>query len=153
MPKKKTTILSDKQYPPELKLKIVLEYIQHPRRQQRICEENGISAELLTTWHQEFLTRATQVFSESPSSSAETPIPNTPSSTEAPSPTTIPQSKSTWGVRLNTGFHQSFHSPSSSEMPTWLSGYYRDAWEIRRGLIVWDDQTHVIESMYAWEAV
>ena len=56
MPKKKTTILSDKQYPPELKLKVVLEYIQHPRRQKRICEENEISEELLTTWRQEFLT-------------------------------------------------------------------------------------------------
>jgi len=57
-------------------------------------------------------------------------------------------------VRLNTGFHQSFHSPSSSkEIPTWTVGYYRDEWQNKRGVVVWDDQTQIMECLWASDAL
>jgi transposase-like protein len=45
-------------YSPEIKLRVVLEYIRNPKRKMRIIKDNGISEELLEQWHQEFVERA-----------------------------------------------------------------------------------------------
>ena len=154
MTRLKRTSTVDKSYSPEFKLNVVLEYIRNPKQRKQICKTNRITEDLLTTWHEEFLARAIRVFSESPSLPIETQTPGKQPLIQTPDSSAIPQSKPAWGVRLNTGLHQSFHSPSSSEIiPSWLIGYYREEWENKRGVIIWDDQTQVMQSLWAWKAL
>ncbi len=66
----------------------------------------------------------------------------------------VSQVGSTWGVRLNHDWHKSFQSPSSSkEPPLWLRGFYREDWQNKRGVVVWDDSTQKVEVLPVGEAL
>lgn len=146
-----------RQYTPELKLQVVLAYIRNPRSKKRIIKENGISEELLDQWHQEFLKKAGSVFGDSspavaPSQEQTTAEPRTGSETR-PEPMVEPGSLS-WGMKLNRGYRESYYAPSSSrECPSWARGFYRDEWEHKSGLVLWDDTSQKIEHLWAGQAL
>jgi transposase-like protein len=73
MPKRKS-VQTEELHSPEFKLRVVLELIRSPKRRKRICQENKISEELLVQWHQEFVSRAQLIFSDSPSPAPRTQI-------------------------------------------------------------------------------
>lgn len=117
------TVEEQPKHSPELKLQVVLEYIRNPKRKKRICQENKISEELLDQWHQEFVSRASQIFSEPQSTLPQVHSTNqaikTPDSPKVE--TQVPSSEPTWCMRLNKDMYRSYHPTSSSDKPpSWL---------------------------------
>ncbi len=148
---------SSEPYAADFKLRVVLDFIQKPKRKRKICEENGISEDLLDQWHREFLQKAESVFSEpsQPVAPAETPTKEDRVTRgevkQEPQVVPVP---SRWGIKLNRGYRGSYLSPSSSkECPSWARGYYRKEWESESGLVVWDDGSQKMERLWAGEAL
>ena len=60
-----------KQYSPEFKVKVVLESLQGQKSQAQVCRENNVADELVSRWRQEFLGRASEIFTTARTRSAE----------------------------------------------------------------------------------
>lgn len=151
-----STVEEQPKHSPELKLQVVLEYVRSPKRKKRICQENKISEELLDQWHQEFVSRASQIFTEPPRTTSQVQSMNQSIKTldspkvEAP----VPPSEPTWCMRLNKDMYRSYHPPSSSDKPpSWLPKSYQKEWMTKRGLVFWDEEKHKIEDLSASEAL
>ncbi len=156
MPQQKNVPTHRGEHSPEFKLGVVLEYIQSPKKKKRICQENKISEELLAQWHQEFVAKASQIFSGSISS----PVQLQSASQEISaisSPKTdfqVLPAQPTWGIRLNKGTYGSYQPPSSStKPPSWLPESYQKEWFNMRGVIIWDEHLRKMEDLFAGEAV
>ena len=157
MPKRKSvpTVEEQSKHSPELKLRAVLEYIRSPKRKKRICQENKISEELLDQWHQEFVSRASQIFSDPQNASPQVQSMNQViNTTDSPKvETQVPPSQPKWCMRLNKDMYSSYHPPSSSNKPpSWLLKTYQKEWMTKRGLVFWDEENHKIEDFSAGEA-
>jgi transposase-like protein len=55
-----------KRYPPELKVRIVLELLQGRKSAAQLCREHEIAPARLSEWQQQFLERASLVFAAEP---------------------------------------------------------------------------------------
>jgi transposase len=53
-----------KQYPPEFKLKVVLESLQRDTTLEAVRRKFGVSSSMIHRWRQEFQARATEVFGD-----------------------------------------------------------------------------------------
>ena len=58
-------------YDSEFKARVVLESIQGHKTAAQICRENGIAADLLSRWRQQFIERAPELFLTQRARSAE----------------------------------------------------------------------------------
>ena len=146
----KKTAVPEQKYPPEFKLRIVLEYMHSPKRLKQNCKANQISEDLVQQWHQEFVERAGQIFAEPPEPHSR-PSDNEIDGMSVRQPSTADVSiQSPWGIRISNGLREIFSSPSSpSQRPAWLKGWDADNWERHPGVAFWDEQKQVIEFFYA----
>lgn len=140
---------SDRPHDAAFKLGVVLEYLQHPKRKQRICKENEVSEELLEQWHREFFERADRIFADP---SAPTPSPRPP---EAPIEPTNPEPREegpkedpAWGIRITDWPSPIEFPPGRSEPPAWLSRPQRDLWD-KRAVVVWNGRTRQLAAFSA----
>ncbi|MBI5848515.1 MAG: transposase [Nitrospirae bacterium] len=156
MPKPQSMSNAEENHSPEFKLRAVLEYVRSPKRKNQICQEYRIGEELLVQWHQEFLAGASQIFSgsmnspaQSQSASQEIGATDSLKVDSRVSPTEL-----SWGIRLNKGTYGSFHPPScSTKPPSWLPKSYQEEWINERGVLIWDEHMRKLEDLSAGEAL
>ena len=152
MPRRKATLDTQQHYSPDFKLKVVLEYIRNPRQQKRVCQKYQISEDLMAHWHQDFLERASRVFSED-----STPTPNIQPSkskddlaSNAITEKRVAQQGPSWGIHLNKDAHNSYQSATNmKEPPVWLHGHQLEDWNNPRVIVIWDNaaqKLHVLDS-------
>lgn len=156
MPRRTAAHAADKEYGAEVKLKIVLEYLSHPRSKKRICHENHITVDLLEQWHREFMQKAGQIFTADVPPSLAVPAQGKADGTVTPAPAKDAASSppSGWGIRLNTTWPGSHPARARSpEVPPWPRGYFRDQWENQRGLVLWNNSEQKMEIVGAAHAL
>ena len=51
-----------REYPPELKLKIVLESLQRDTTQKAVCERYGVTSGMINRWRAAFKEKASEIF-------------------------------------------------------------------------------------------
>jgi transposase-like protein len=164
MPDKNGESMQNQQHTSEFKLQVVLEYLRNPRAKRRILKEKGITEEQLEEWHREFLDRAEQIFGGHQNPTTSPPV--KPESSEAlsvvenqdsfspPAEADTAPAASTWGIRLNRGWLESYHSPSSSkEYPSWVQRVDRNEWEHKPGLVIWIDASKKMERLSPLETL
>lgn len=140
---------------PDLKLRVVLEYLRHPNRRKQLCKQYHITDTQLLAWHHEFMDRVGEVFRHShslPTHSEDTTVstsPLTPPRFERP----VPREKPLGGMHIKKSPGIAVQTPSSSETtPSWLGNAERKAW-MESAVVVWDEGTRKFETLTARQAL
>lgn len=153
MPSGKREPVPSEPYSSDFKLRIVLAYLQSPRRKKRILEENGIGENLLNEWHQQFMERAGQIFGGAPDQNPSAAATEDVSEARPSNKLAVRTAPPIWGIRINRSEHESYTSPSSSkDPPSWIGVAGRNLWK-ETGVFVWDEGNRKAELVSARRAL
>lgn len=140
------------EYSADLKLAVVLEFIQSRKRKKAICRKYGLTEQLLDEWHRQFEERARYVFASPqtlPTQSAAQPKGDT---TNPIAPIITPEIPS-WGAKINVGYLRSHHWPNTaSTEPAWFKWSDREHWT-KRGMLIWDSSSQQSEFLSGQRAL
>lgn len=145
---------ADSDYPPEFKLRIVMQLMKNPRRKRKICKENNLDEKVVEKWRQQFLERSTALFSEETSAQTDN-VQKRSITTPDPLPSAAEPTKRelrSHAVRFNRYYMRTSKKELEMDLPTWVKPNDREEW-VKPGVVFWDESTRKIERLSAVQAL